>query len=144
MVVAADYPLLNIIWTMFVFFGFVLWIWAIFMVFGDLFRRHDISGWGKAAWCLFVIFLPLLGVLTYLIVHGKDMAERRAQDIETTQAQFDDHIRTVASSGGGSAAEIKQAKDLLDSGAITQAEFDQIKQKALAANGGTRPTVATG
>jgi hypothetical protein len=140
MVVAADYPLLNIIWTMFVFFGFVLWIWAIFMVFADLFRRHDVSGWGKAAWCLFVIFLPLLGVLTYLIVHGKDMAERRAQDVQTSQAQFDDYVRNVA---GGSAAEIKQAKDLLDSGAITQAEFDQIKQKALA-NGGTRPTVAAG
>jgi hypothetical protein len=142
MVVAADYPLLNIIWTMFVFFGFVLWIWAIFAVFADLFRRHDISGWGKAAWSLFVIFVPLIGVLTYLIVYGSDMADRKVEDIQATQSQIDDHIRTVA--GGGSAAEIKQAKDLLDSGAITQAEFDQIKQKALAANGGTRPTVATG
>ena len=134
MPVATDYPLLNVIWTMFVFFGFVLWIWLMIMVFADLFRRDDVSGWGKAAWCIFIIFLPLLGVLVYMIAHGKDMAERRAEDIQASQAQLDDHIRNVAGGGGGggAAAEISQAKKLLDSGAITQAEFDQLKQKALA------------
>jgi len=129
MVIGADYPLANIIWTMLVFFGFVIWIWTLFMVFADLFSRHDVGGWGKAAWTLFVIVLPLLGVLVYLIAEGKGMAQRRAKDIETSQAQFDQHIRSVA---GGPAAEINQAKALLDSGAITPQEFEQLKAKALA------------
>ena len=132
MVIGADYPLANIIWTMLVFFGFVIWIWTLFMVFADLFSRHDVGGWGKAGWTLFVIVLPLLGVLVYLIAEGKGMAQRRAKDIETSQAQFDQHIRTVA---GGPAAEINQAKALLDSGAITPQEFEQLKAKALANDG---------
>jgi uncharacterized membrane protein YcjF (UPF0283 family) len=129
MVIGADYPLANIIWTMLVFFGFVIWIWTLFMVFADLFSRHDVGGWGKAGWTLFVIVLPLLGVLVYLIAEGKGMAQRRAKDIETSQAQLDQHIRTVA---GGPAGEINQAKQLLDSGAITPQEFEQLKAKALA------------
>jgi hypothetical protein len=129
MVIGADYPLANIIWTMLVFFGFVIWIWTLFMVFADLFSRHDVGGWAKAAWTLFVIVLPLLGVLVYLIAEGKGMAQRRAKDIETSQAQFDQHIRTVA---GGPAGEISQAKALLDSGAITPQEFEALKAKALA------------
>src|SRR5919197_1512455 len=138
MVIGADYPLLDVIWTMLVFFGFVLWIWALFMVFADLFRRHDIGGWGKAGWTLFVIVLPLVGVLAYLIAEGKEMTERRAKDVQASQAEFDQHIRTVA---GGAAGEINQAKQLLDSGAITQQEFDQIKARALS-NGVKTPTYA--
>src|ERR671937_2246552 len=115
MTVAADYPLLDVIWTMIVFFGFVIWIWLLFTVLVDVFRRHDISGWIKAAWCVLIIFLPLIGVLAYLIAHGSDMAERRAQDVQATQAQFDQHIRTVA---GGPAAQIREAKQLLDEGVI--------------------------
>jgi hypothetical protein len=138
MTVAADYPLLNIIWTMIVFFGFVIWIWMLFSVLVDVFRRHDLSGWGKAAWTVLIIVLPFVGVLSYLIVHGKDMAERRVQDVQTSQTQFDNHIRTVA---GGPAAQIRDAKQLLDTGVITQAEFDQLKQAALA-NGGTAPVAA--
>jgi hypothetical protein len=141
MVVAADYPLLDVFWTMIVFFAFVIWIWTLFAVFSDLFRRHDISGWGKAGWTILVIFLPLVGVLAYLITQGKEMAERRTKDIEVSQAQFDQHIRTVA--GGGPAAEINQAKQLLDSGAITPAEFEQIKQHALASRGATSDYAAT-
>src|SRR5689334_3442888 len=129
MVIGADYPLANIIWTMLVFFGFVIWIWTLFMVFADLFSRHDIGGWAKAGWTLFVIVLPLLGVLVYLIAEGKGMAQRRAKDIETSQAQLDQHIRTVA---GGPAGEINLAKQLLDSGAITPQEFEQLKARALA------------
>jgi hypothetical protein len=140
MVVAADYPLLNVIWTMFVFFGFVIWIWMLFTVFADIFRRHDLSGWGKAGWSVLVIVLPLLGVLIYVIAQGKEMAERRVQDVQVSQAQFDQHIRSVA--GGGAAAEIGQAKQLLDSGAITQAEFEQIKQATLANGGSTRTYAA--
>src|SRR5215203_1260368 len=77
MYLAADYPLMDIIWTMFVFFAWVIWFWLLITVFSDLFRRHDTSGWGKAAWSLFVIVLPYLGVFVYLISQGKEMAERR-------------------------------------------------------------------
>lgn len=129
MPLAADYPLLNAFWTMLLFFGFVMWIWLLVIVFTDLFGRHDISGWGKAAWTIFVLFLPLLGVLCYLIAQGHHMAERKAQAIEASQAQFDSHVRAVA---GGPATQISQAKQLLDDGAITQEEFDRIKSEALA------------
>jgi hypothetical protein len=114
---------------MFVFFAFVIWIWLLFTVLGDVFRRHDVSGWGKAAWTVFIIIVPYLGVLIYLIAHSKDMAERQAQSMRAAQAQFDDHVRDVA---GGAPAQIEQGKKLLDSGAITQAEFDTLKAKALA------------
>jgi uncharacterized membrane protein YcjF (UPF0283 family) len=136
MVIGADYPLADVIWTLFVFFGFVIWIWTLFLVFADLFSRHDIGGWGKAGWTLLVIVLPLLGVLIYLIAEGKGLAERRQKEIDTTQAQFDQHIRTVA---GGPAGEISQAKQLLDSGAITPQEYEQLKAKALAAEASTPP-----
>jgi hypothetical protein len=128
MVIGADYPLLDVIWTMLVFFGFVVWIWTLFMVFADLFRRDDLGGWGKAAWTLFVLVLPLVGVLAYLIAEGKNMAQRRVEDVQTSQAQIDQHIRTVA---GGPAGEIKEAKQLLDNGTITPQEFEQIKARAL-------------
>jgi hypothetical protein len=141
MVVAADYPLLNIIWTMFVFFAFVIWIWMLFVIFADIFRRNDISGWGKAGWSVLIIFLPFVGVLSYLIAQGKHMAERRAQDMEQAQSQFDQHIRSVAGGGGGRASEIAQAKELLDSGAITQAEYEKIKQSVLE-GGSSTPSLA--
>jgi hypothetical protein len=125
-----DYPFLNILWSTILFLVFFMWIWLAISCLSDLFRRHDVSGWGKAAWTVFVIVLPYLGVLIYLIAEGKGMAERSAQNMHAAQAQFDDHVRAVA---GGPAAEIAQAKDLLDKGAISQAEFDGLKQKALAA-----------
>ncbi|HEX6460792.1 MAG TPA: SHOCT domain-containing protein [Thermoleophilaceae bacterium] len=128
---------------MLVFFGFVIWLWMLFAVLVDVFRRHDASGWVKAGWTVLIIVLPFLGVLIYLIAHGRDMAERRAQDVQTSQAQFDQHIRTVAGGGGGAASEISQAKELLDSGAITQAEFEEIKRHALAARSGDRVPAAT-
>ena len=131
MLVAADYPFLDVFWTMIVFFLWVAWIWILILVLSDVFRRHDISGWGKALWVLFVIFLPFLGVFIYLIAEGKSMGERRIADAQAQQAQFDDNVRTTAGSGGA-AAEIERAKGLLDSGAITQQEFDAIKAKALA------------
>jgi hypothetical protein len=131
MVFAADYPFLDVVWSMLVFFGFVIWISLLFTVFGDVFRRDDISGLGKAAWLLFVIVLPYLGVFIYLIAHSKGMAERRLQKTQEAQTQFDDYVRTTASKGGA-AAEIDKAKQLLDSGAITQQEYEQLKAKALA------------
>jgi Short C-terminal domain/Phospholipase_D-nuclease N-terminal len=128
-VLAADYPFLDVLWTLIVFFAWVAWFIILFRVIADLFRRHDISGWGKVGWIVFVIVLPFIGVFVYLIVEGQAMAQRDTKDAQAAQSQFDDYIRTTA---GGSAAEIEKAKQLLDSGAITQAEFDQIKAKALA------------
>jgi hypothetical protein len=127
---ASDYPFLDVLWTMLVFFGFVIWLWLLFTVVGDLFRRHDVSGWGKAGWIIVLVFLPYLGVLIYMIANAKGMAERSAQAARAQQSQLDDYVRSVADSGGA-AGEIERAKKLLDSGAINQAEFDAIKQKAL-------------
>jgi Short C-terminal domain/Phospholipase_D-nuclease N-terminal len=134
MVLAADYPLLNAFWTMMIFFLWVLWFWLLITVFIDLFRRDDMSGWMKALWAVLLIVLPYVGVLIYLIAFGRHMAERRAREVQVAQAQLDDHIRTVATGGNGSgpASEIEKANQLLASGAITQAEYDAIKQKALA------------
>ena len=128
---AADYPFLNIFWTMIIFFAWVAWIWILILILSDVFRRRDTSGWGKAAWVVFLIVLPFLGVLVYLIAHSKDMAERRAGEQKAARADFDDYVKNVAANGGP-ATEIAKAKELLDSGAITQAEFDALKTKALA------------
>ena len=133
MVLAADYPLLNVFWSMMIFFLWVLWFWLLITVFVDLFRRDDMSGWAKAAWAVLLIVLPFIGVFIYLIVNGRHMAERQSREAQAAQAQFDDRIRTVAgSNGAGAASEIEKANQLLSSGAITQAEYDAIKQKALA------------
>jgi hypothetical protein len=128
--IATDYPFLEIVWTMLVFFGAVIFVWMLFTVLGDLFRRHDISGWAKAGWTLFVIVLPYVGVFIYLGTQGKQMAERNAAAARATKAQFDEYVRD-ASGAGGPAAEIAKAKELLESGSISQAEFEAIKQKAL-------------
>ena len=127
----ASYSFGQVMWSMLVFFMWILWFWLLFTVFGDLFRRHDISGWGKAGWSVFVILLPFLGVFVYLIAEGKGMAERNVKQVQAQQAQMDAYVRSVASTGD-SAAQIAKGKELLDSGAITQAEFDQLKAKALA------------
>jgi hypothetical protein len=130
---ATSYPFLDILWTMIIFFAWVIWIWIAITVLIDVFRRSDISGWAKAAWVIFVIILPFLGVLVYLIANHAGMAERKIKDTQAAQEQFDDYVRKTAGTGaGGAAAEIDKAKQLLDSGTITQAEFDQIKAKALA------------
>lgn len=127
---AADYPsFFQVLWTMVMFFLFVAWIWVLISVFMDLFRRHDHGGWFKAFWALFLIFIPFLGVLVYLIAYGHGMAERNVKEVQAVQQQQDAYIRKVA---GGSAGEIAHAKELLDAGTITQDEFEQIKAKALA------------
>ena len=131
--IAADYPFLDVFWTMIIFFCWVVWIWMMIVILTDIFRRHDIGGWHKALWIVFLIILPFLGVLIYLIAESKGMAERRMKEAQDAQAQFDSYVQQVASDkGGGSAAEIEKAKALLDSGTITQAEFDALKAKALA------------
>jgi hypothetical protein len=129
---ATDYPFLDLMWTMVIFFLWILWIWLLFTVFADVFRRHDLSGWGKAGWLIFTILLPFLGVFVYLITQNVGMTERNLERARAQREQFDDYVRETAGSGGGATAEIERAKSLLDSGAITQSEFDAIKQKALA------------
>jgi hypothetical protein len=129
--VAADYPFLDVFWTMLVFFVWVAWFMLLFRVFGDVFRRQDIGGGVKVLWLIFVIAVPFLGVFIYLIAENKGMAERNMQQAQAHQQAADAYIQSVAGSGGA-AAEIDKAKQLLDSGAITQAEFDALKQKALA------------
>jgi Short C-terminal domain len=128
---ATSYPFLDVFWSLCIFFLWVLWLWILFTVFADIFRRHDLSGWGKAGWIIFTIVLPYLGVFIYLITQSKGMTERNLESARAQRAQFDDYVRSTAGSGGA-AAEIDRAKALLDSGAINQAEFEAIKQKALA------------
>ena len=135
MVIAASYPFLNVFWDILIFFAWVIFIWIAITVLIDVFRRHDISGWGKAGWTIFVIILPFLGVLIYLIVNHEGMTERKVRDVAQQQAQFDDYVRQAAGKGGP-ASEIETAKKLLDSGTITQAEFDAIKAKALGSPAG--------
>ena len=132
MVLAADYPLLDVFWTTMIFFLWVIWFWLLITVFADIFRRHDLSGWAKTLWTIFVIVLPYLGVFIYLITQGRSMGERRMRESEDARAQFDDHIRSVSGNGSGPAHEIEKANQLLSSGAISQSEYDAIKQKALA------------
>jgi hypothetical protein len=132
MFAATDYPFLDILWTMIIFFVWLIWIWTVISILADVFARRDISGWGKAAWTVFLIAVPFLGVLIYMITNSDDMAERRVQKYEAAQARFDDYAKSQATNGGGAAVEIEKAKQLLDSGAITQAEFEAIKVKALA------------
>ncbi|MDQ1246681.1 MAG: hypothetical protein QG597_1049 [Actinomycetota bacterium] len=115
------------------FFLFFAWIMILFWVFGDIFRSRDLGGGGKTFWVLFVILLPWLGVLVYLLVRGKGMHERQLEQAKELQAAQVEYIKSVAGSGGTSASDqIASAKSLLDSGAITQAEFDALKAKALA------------
>ena len=128
---ASSYPFLDVFWTMMVFFLWILWLWILFVVFADIFRRNDLSGWGKAGWIVFTIVLPYLGVFIYLITQNDGITKRNLERANAQRTQFDDYVRSAAS-GGGAAAEIDRAKALLDSGAINQAEFEAIKQKALA------------
>ena len=126
---ATSYPAGGIFLTMLWFFLFVIWIWILIAIISDLFRRHDVSGWAKAAWLIFLIVIPYVGVLVYLIAYHKGMAERNIKQVQDQQSQFDSYVQSVA---GGPATEIANAQALLDKGTITQAEFDTIKAKALA------------
>jgi hypothetical protein len=127
-VFAADYPFLDIFWTMLIFFMWLIWLWIVVTVLMDLFRRHDVGGWAKAAWTLFVIVLPFLGVLMYLATQGGRMAEGRSTYVRAGRASIDDHVARPAGPGD----QIEKGKELLDQGAINQAEFELLKRKALA------------
>ncbi|WP_028060634.1 SHOCT domain-containing protein [Candidatus Solirubrobacter pratensis] len=137
MLLAADYPFLDVLWTMIIFFTWVIWIWMIVIIFTDVFRRRDIGGWAKAAWCVLMIVLPFIGVLAYLIAQHDGIAERNLERAQVSQRQFDDHVRAVAvdnGGGAGAATEIAKAQELLEKGAIDRSEFQAIKEQALAAH----------
>src|SRR3954447_8496336 len=130
MIVAdGSYPLLDVFWTMSIFFAWMIWIWLLIAIFMDLFSRHDVTGWGKAGWTFVLIVLPLLGVLIYLITESKSMAERRTDAYRAQAKQF----AAAYPSDSSPATQIGKAKELLDSGAITSDEYEVMKQKALAA-----------
>jgi predicted PurR-regulated permease PerM len=120
---------LTFLWSLIVIFFMVVYFFILFGVIVDVFRRHDIGGGKKALWLVFILIFPLLGLLSYVIINGHGIAQRQAKDVQQSQAQFDDYVKSVA---GGGADQIAKAKELLDAGAITQAEYDQLKAKALA------------
>lgn len=132
-----SYPFLDLVWTMIVFFGWVIWFWLLIIIFGDLFHRPGMSGWAKAGWTVVLIVLPFIGVLIYLVAEGRHMAERRQTRADQAQSQFDNYVRSVSGPGGGGATadnptdQLVKAKKLLDDGAITQTEYDSLKQKVL-------------
>jgi hypothetical protein len=128
---AYDYPLLGAFWTMFWFFIWILWIILLFRVFGDIFRSNDMSGWGKAAWSIFVILVPFLGVFVYIIARGKAMGQRDLEQAQARQQAFNSYVQDVASTGG-TADELTKLADLKDRGVISAAEFEQQKAKILA------------
>jgi hypothetical protein len=128
---SSSYPFLEVFWTMLIFFVFVIWLWILIGVFADIFRRHETSGWAKVLWIIFIVLLPYLGVFVYLIAEHRGMAERTVKRQQSTQEQFDQYVQSVATRGDPT-EQIARAKQLLDSGAISQAEFDALKQKALA------------
>ncbi|MEJ3405415.1 SHOCT domain-containing protein [Rathayibacter sp. YIM 133350] len=119
----------DILWLFFWSFAFIAYLYALFAIIGDLFRDHTLNGWWKALWIIFLIFLPFLTALVYLIARGQGMAERAQKEAKQVQASADDYIRTVA--GSSPSDEIAKAKSLLDNGTITQQEYDLLKAKAL-------------
>ena len=127
--VLADFSFWDFFWDMLLIMAWVIWFWLLITVFADLFRRHDTSGFAKVAWVVFVIVLPYLGVLVYLLVQHDGMAQRNVKAAEAQQQQFDSYVQSVAKTDP--AGQITKAKALLADGTITQAEFDQLKQKAL-------------
>jgi ABC-type multidrug transport system fused ATPase/permease subunit len=130
----SSYPLLNIFWSMFIFFLWVIWIWILIMVFIDIFRSHDLGGFAKALWFLFVLFIPLLGVLVYLIARGGKMHERAAQQAQRQDEETRAYIQQAAASSPASTADqLAKLADLRDRGVISAEEFDREKAKVLAA-----------
>jgi hypothetical protein len=128
---AAEFGTGQVFWSMLWFFLFFIWIWLLIVVFGDIFRSDDLSGWGKALWCIFIIFLPYLGVFVYLIARGHKMQEHSIKDAQAQETQLRQYVQNVAGSGGSAADEIARLADLRDKGVISESEFQQAKAKAI-------------
>lgn len=133
-VAQSSYPLLDVMWTMLVFFCWILWFWMLFMVYADLFKRRDIGGGAKTGWVVFTLFLPYVGVLVYLIAQGRGMGERRVAEARQQKAEMDAYVASVVASSNGHdpADQLNKAKGLLESGAITTDEYEALKRKVLA------------
>ena len=130
----SSYPLLNIFWTMFIFFLWVIWIWILIWVFIDIFRSHDLSGWAKTLWFLFVLFIPLIGVLVYMIARGGSMQERAAQQAQQQDQEFRSQVQQAAASSPASTADqLSKLADLRDRGDISAEEYEREKARVLAA-----------
>ena len=129
----SSYPLLNLFWSIFIFFLWVIWIWILIWIFIDIFRSHDLSGWAKALWVLFVLFIPVIGVLVYLIARGGKMQERAAQQAQQQDAEARAYIQDAAGSPASPADQLAKLADLRDHGVISAAEFDREKAKVLSA-----------
>ena len=127
-----SYPILGAFWTIFLIFLWVLWFWVLITIFIDIFRSDDLSGWGKAGWFIFVLLIPLIGVLVYLIVRGGKMRQRQVQDAQAQDQQFRSYVQDVAGSQASSADELAKLADLRDKGVITAQEFESQKAKLLA------------
>ena len=128
----SSYPLLNVFWSILIFFLWVMWIWVLIMVFMDIFRSRDLSGWAKALWFVFVLLIPLIGVLVYLIVRGGKMHQRAAREAQQQDQQFRAYVQEAAGSQS-SADQLAKLADLRDRGVITDGEFEREKAKVLAA-----------
>jgi Short C-terminal domain len=129
---AYDYPVLGAFWTLLWIVLWVIWLFLLFRVIFDIFRDHDLSGWSKALWLIFVIVLPFLGVFVYIIARGRGMNERDVREVQARQQSFDTYVREAAGSGGGTADELAKLADLKERGVISDAEFEQQKAKLLA------------
>ena len=129
---AYDYPILGVFWSMVWLFLWIAWIFLLFRVIADLFRSHDMSGWAKALWAIFVVLAPFLGVFIYLIVRGHSMAERDVQQAQHQDAAFRSYVQDAAGSGGGTADQLAKLADLRAQGVLTDAEFEAQKAKLLA------------
>lgn len=128
---SSSYPVLDVFWTMFEIFAFVVWFWLLFMVLMDVFRSSDLSGWGKAGWTIFVLLLPLIGILIYLIVRGRSMHQRAAQQAAQQEEAFRGYVQEAAGSPASSADQLAKLADLRQRGVITSDEFEQEKSKVL-------------
>ena len=129
---ASSYPLLNVFWTIFEIFLWVIWIWILIWIFIDIFRSRDLSGWAKALWFLFVLFIPLIGVLVYLIARGNSMHERAVQDARQQDQEFRQYVQQAAAGSPASTADqLTKLADLRDRGVISAEEFDREKAKVL-------------
>jgi hypothetical protein len=132
---ASSYPVLDAFLTMLYFFLFIIWIWLLIMVFMDIFRSHDMGGWAKALWAIFIIILPFLGVFVYLIARGGKMHERAATEAAQQQKAFDQYVRQTAGTPGDTTADqLSRLADLKTQGVLTDAEFETQKAKILAAS----------
>ena len=129
--IASTYPLLDLFWTMLEIFLFVIWIWLLIAIFADIFRSHDLGGGAKALWFLFVLVIPLLGVLVYLIVRGGSMHERAEAQMQQQQSAFDDYVRQTAG-GSSNADDLAKLADLKAKGVLSDTEFEAQKAKLLA------------